>query len=65
MLKNDLKLTSLKIFSAVSLREFLQLSHLSYLKRQRALELEPLELRRLKFDLIQYYLLGPQQSHLY
>jgi hypothetical protein len=31
------------------------ISHLSYLDRLRALDLEPLELRRLKFDLIQYY----------
>lgn len=31
------------------------LSHLSYLERLSALDLEPLELRRLKFDLIQYY----------
>ena len=31
------------------------LSHLSYSERLRALELEPLELRRLHFDLIQYY----------
>jgi len=31
------------------------LSRLSYLKRLSALGLEPLELRRLKFDLIQYY----------
>ena len=30
------------------------ISHLSYLDRLRALDLEPLELRRLKFDLIQY-----------
>ena len=31
------------------------ISHLSYLERLRALDLKPLELRRLKFDLIQYY----------
>jgi hypothetical protein len=31
------------------------LSHLSYLERLSALNLEPLELRRLKFDLILYY----------
>jgi len=31
------------------------LSHLSYLERLSALGLEPLELRCLKFDLIQYY----------
>jgi len=31
------------------------LSHLLYLERLRALELEPLELKRLKFDLMQYY----------
>jgi hypothetical protein len=31
------------------------LSHLSYLDRLKALKLEPLELRRLKFDLIQYF----------
>jgi len=33
-------------------KRFPSLSHLSYLERLRALELEPLELRRLKFDLI-------------
>jgi len=31
------------------------LPHLSYMERLSALGLEPLELRRLKFDLIQYY----------
>jgi len=31
------------------------LSHLSYLERPSALGLESLELRRVKFDLIQYY----------
>jgi len=31
------------------------LSHLSYLERLSVLGLEPVELRRLKFDLIQYY----------
>jgi len=46
----------MKIFNAVSLREFLpSLSHLSYLERLRALELEPLELRFPIFDPMQYY----------
>jgi len=46
----------LKIISAVSLRVPVpSLSHLSYLERLSALGLEPLELRHLKFDLIQYY----------
>jgi hypothetical protein len=31
------------------------LSHLSYLERLSILQLEPLELRRLRFDLVQYY----------
>ena len=31
------------------------ISHLTYLERLSILELEPLELRRLRFDLIQYY----------
>jgi hypothetical protein len=31
------------------------LSHLSYLERLSILELEPLELRRLRFDLVQYF----------
>ena len=32
-----------------------QLSHLSYFERLSILELEPLELRRLRFDLVQYF----------
>jgi len=36
-------------------KECLLISHLPYLERLTALRLEPLELRRLYFDLIQYY----------
>jgi len=36
-------------------RRVSSLSHLSYLERVNALKLEPLELKRIKFDLMQYY----------
>ena len=49
-------LTKLKMSNAdLPCKRIRQLSHLSYFERLSILELEPLELRRLRFDLVQYF----------